>query len=262
MHQHNFIKRAILLILLSIIMVKSQAQVGLNFQGVARTTNNVVLASQSISLRLSILQGSENGIVEYSETKVVNTNAQGLFTAVIGETGAISTLGNFKNINWKNTPKFLKIEIDPSAGTNFVTMGTSQFQYSPYAILANNVAAENLLGIVPVNLGGTGVSSLDGLKTSLNINNISNIPDLDKPISSLTQKALDQKLQIKDTINLSTRIDSKLDRTELNKVLSLKDDVSNKSTAVDLGGASPSDILYPTQKAVKSYVDASKVASK
>jgi hypothetical protein len=32
--------------------------------------------------------------------------------------------------------------------------------------------------------------------------------------------------------------------------------VDNKSTATDLGNASPSDLLYPTQKAIKTYVDA------
>jgi hypothetical protein len=36
----------------------------------------------------------------------------------------------------------------------------------------------------------------------------------------------------------------------------LKENASNKSTAVDLGGTSPSDILFPTQKAVKDYVAA------
>jgi hypothetical protein len=39
--------------------------------------------------------------------------------------------------------------------------------------------------------------------------------------------------------------------------LTLKEDVSNKSTATNLGDASPSDVLYPSQKAVKSYVDVS-----
>jgi hypothetical protein len=32
--------------------------------------------------------------------------------------------------------------------------------------------------------------------------------------------------------------------------------VANKSTAVDLGNTSPSDDLYPSQSAVKTYVDA------
>ena len=136
--------------------INTYAQTGLNFQGVARTNNNIILASQPISLRLSILQGSASGNAEYVETRRVTTNAQGLFTAVIGDTGAISTLGNFTTINWRNTPKFLKIEMDVAAGNNFMTMGTTQFQYVAYAQFANSVDAENITGVVPRSSGGHG----------------------------------------------------------------------------------------------------------
>jgi hypothetical protein len=56
----------LLLCLFFIVMIKtnSQGQTGLNFQGVARSSNNVIIASQQISLRLSILQGSATGSVE------------------------------------------------------------------------------------------------------------------------------------------------------------------------------------------------------
>ena len=191
--------RILFFILLSIVMIKTNAQTGLNFQGVARTSNNVILASQAITIKLSILQGSATGTAEYTETRKVTTNAQGLFTAVIGDTGAISTLGNFATINWKSTPKFLKIEMDAAAGTNFITMGTTQFQYVAYAQFAKSVDAENLVGIVPVTLGGTGVNSLTGLKTALALNNVNNTTDLTKPISTLTQTALDLKLNAADT---------------------------------------------------------------
>jgi len=371
----NYLLKSFLFIQLFFILFNSNAQTGLNFQGVARTSNNVILASQQISLRLSILQGSATGIAEYVETRRVTTNAQGLFTAVIGDTGAISTLGNFTTINWKNTPKFLKIEMDAAAGNNFITIGTTQFQYVAYAQFAKSVDAENIVGIVPITLGGTGVNSLTGLKTALTLNNVSNTTDLAKPISTLTQTALDLKLNSadtvkyvkqtyadsvqltkfnlkdtvkyvkqtyadsslltklklsdtasmfsnrigKDTLNLSARINLKANITDvtsgldlkLNKVdtikftkqnysdsalltklkltdtasmlsnrigkdtlnlsarinlkanssdmtsgLLLKENASNKSTAVDLGGTSPSDILFPTQKAVKEYVTA------
>ena len=191
--------RILFFILLSIVMIKTNAQTGLNFQGVARTSNNVILASQAITIKLSILQGSVTGTAEYTETRKVTTNAQGLFTAVIGDTGAISTLGNFTTINWKLTPKFLKIEMDPAAGTNFITMGTTQFQYVAYAQFAKSVDAENIVGIVPVTSGGTGVNSLTGLKTALTLNNVNNTTDLAKPISTLTQTALDLKLNTADT---------------------------------------------------------------
>ena len=200
MRKNNINLRILFFILLSIIMIKTNAQNGLNFQGVARTTNNVILASQAITIKLSILQGSSTGTAEYTETRKVTTNAQGLFTAVIGDTGAISTLGNFTTINWKNTPKFLKIEMDAAAGNNFITIGTTQFQYVAYAQFAKSVDAENIVGIVPITLGGTGVNSLSGLKTALTLNNVSNTTDLAKPISTLTQTALDLKLNSADTV--------------------------------------------------------------
>jgi hypothetical protein len=212
-------------------MSNAQAQTGLNFQGVARTTNNVILASQAITIKLSILQGSSTGTLEYSEIREVITNAQGLFTTVIGDQGAISKLGNFTTINWKLSPKFLKIEMDAAAGTNFITMGTTQFQYVAYAQFAKSVDAENIVGIIPVALGGTGVNSLTGLKTALAIDKINNIADSSKPISKLTQAALDLKLNASDTSKYSkqTYTDSAL----LTK-LSIK---GNAATATKLATA-------------------------
>ena len=177
----------------------TSAQTGLNFQGVARTTNNVIIASQDITLKLSILQGSATGIPEYIEVRKVKTNAQGLFTAVIGDSETIITLGNFADIDWKLSPKFLKIEIDPLAGNNFINMGTTQFQYVAYAKFANSVNAENITGIVPVTKGGTGSNSLTTFKTSLALDKVNNTADTLKPVSKLTQSALDLKLNILDS---------------------------------------------------------------
>ena len=177
----------------------TSAQTGLNFQGVARTTNNVIIASQDITLKLSILQGSATGIPEYIEVRKVKTNAQGLFTAVIGDSETTITLGNFADIDWKLSPKFLKIEIDPFAGNNFINMGTTQFQYVAYAKFANSVNAENISGVVPVARGGTGASSLSTLKSNLSLDKVNNTADTLKPISKLTQSALDLKLNVVDS---------------------------------------------------------------
>ena len=312
MQKLNKLIKILCTFLLCIVIIKAQAQTGLNFQGVARTSNNIILASQPVSLRLSILQGSATGISEYVEIRRVTTNAQGLFTAVIGDTGSISTLGNFSTINWKNTPKFLKIEMDPAAGNNFISMGTTQFQYVAYAQLAKSVDADNITGIVPVSKGGTGASSLASLKSTLALDKVNNTADADKPISAKTQTALDLKLNAedtskytkqiwtdsalltkinssdtikyvkktytdsslltklritdtaamlsnrigKDTLNLSARVNAKANTSDVTTSLALKENASNKSSANDLGGLSPSDVLYPTQKAVKDYVTA------
>jgi hypothetical protein len=83
-----------------------------------------------------------------------------------------------------------------------------------------------------------------------------------------TSGMLSKYLRKTDTVTLSNRINGKLSTTDtsgmlvsylrradtatLSNRINLKEDVSNKSTATGLGG---SNILYPTQLAVKTYVD-------
>ena len=197
--RYNLYKKLCIIFLLTAFVNHLNAQTGLNFQGVARTTNNVIIASQDITLKLSIIRGNPTGITEYIEVRKVATNAQGLFTAVIGDSLTISTLGKFSDIDWKLSPKFLKIEIDPAAGSNFITMGTTQFQYVAYAKFANSVLAENISGIVPVGKGGTGTNSLSNLKSNLELDKVNNTADTSKPISISTQTALDLKLNRADS---------------------------------------------------------------
>ena len=197
--KYKFYKKLFLLLSLTTMITQLNAQTGLNFQGVARTTNNIIIASQDITLKLSIIRGNPTGITEYIEVRKVTTNAQGLFTAVIGDSLTMSTLGKFSDIDWKLNPKFLKIEMDPTAGSNFITLGTTQFQYVAYAKFANSVLAENISGIVPVSKGGTGTSSLSNLKLNLELDKVSNTADSSKPISTSTQTALDLKLNRADS---------------------------------------------------------------
>lgn len=199
MKKYKALNQFLMILIFVSFLTNLNAQTGLNFQGVARTASNAVIASQDITLKLSILQGSATGLTEYIEVRKVTTNAQGLFTAVIGDSFTISTLGKFSDIDWKLSPKFLKIEIDPAAGNNFITMGTTQFQFVAYAKFANSVLAENISGIVPVARGGTGSNSLTTLKSNLALDKVNNTADSSKPISNSTQSALDQKLNIIDS---------------------------------------------------------------
>lgn len=208
---------------------------GINFQGVGRNSSGAVLASTKISLRFSVIQSSETGTVEYVESKEVTTNAQGIFSVVIGDGTQISKTGNFSDINWKITSKYLKVEMDPAGGTSFVAMGTTRLQSVPFAYYANGVNADNVDGVLSASRGGTGVASISALKTALAIDQINNTSDLAKPISTATQAALDLKVST--------------------TTLALKENTANKSSATDLGGSSTNDILFPTQKAVKTYVD-------
>ena len=58
-----------------------------------------------------------------------------------------------------------------------------------------------------------------------------------------------------DIIDVNTSLGLKANSVDVVTGLSLKEDQINKSTATNLGGTAANDISYPTQKAVKVYVD-------
>lgn len=153
------ISKCILLLIFSIVTTSVFSQ-GINFQGVARSANGTIIASSNISLRLSIISKNVDATPEYIETKTVATNAQGIFSVVVGDATNAVVTGNFKNITWKDGIKFLKVEMDPAAGSNYINMGTTQLQFVPFSFYSLGVDATNITGILSVSNGGTGVTSL------------------------------------------------------------------------------------------------------
>ena len=81
-----------------LIAANAQMPKTINYQAVARNAAGQPLTSKTMKVRLSILKTASNSI--YSETRTITTNVSGLFNIEIGSTGALSTTGNFKTINW------------------------------------------------------------------------------------------------------------------------------------------------------------------
>ena len=189
----------------------SQAPNLLNYQGVARNSVGNPLPNQPMKLRLSVHNLSASGVVVFSETRSITTNAGGLFAVQIGSAGSTSSIGSISGINWQLGDKYLQVEIDPESNNNFSNLGTVQLISVPYAINANSATtAVNLSGIVSIANGGTGASSAAAAKTNLGLGNLDNTSDLLKPISTATQAALDLKATVADVNNLSTAMGSKL----------------------------------------------------
>jgi len=116
----------------------SQVPNKINYQAVARNSLGQFIANANINLRLTILSGSSTGTSVYSETRRVTTNNSGLFSVVIGGTGATSTTGNIATIDWSAGNMYLKVEADPVGGTSFVQLGTTELVSVPYALYAVN----------------------------------------------------------------------------------------------------------------------------
>jgi len=133
-------------LLLSVFLF-GQAPAEVNYQGVARNAKGNLLSNQSISLRLSIHDGSIDGPIVYQETRTLRTSNYGLFTVGIGSGGATSVTGTMSTVNWgSGGGKFLQIEMDPEGRNSFIHMGTSQLLTVPYAFYAEKAQPFGIAG--------------------------------------------------------------------------------------------------------------------
>jgi len=107
-----------------------------SYQAIIRNATGQALNSQSVSVRLSILQGSETGNAVYVETHTITTNAVGQIGLQVG--GGVVVSGQISQINWSSGPFFIKTETDPTGGINYTISSTSQLLSVPFALFSAN----------------------------------------------------------------------------------------------------------------------------
>lgn len=108
--------------------VLADAPLSFKYQAVLRDAEGQVRSEQSVSINISILQGSVDGDPVLVETHSTSTNAFGLINVDIGSVASLET------IDWSEGPFFISISLD---GTE---MGTSQLLSVPYALYARQSA--------------------------------------------------------------------------------------------------------------------------
>ena len=118
------------------ICVSAQAPDGFNYQASVRDGSGSLVVSQSVSFKFHIIQGTQTATPTYSETHATNTDDLGQVSLVIGQGNATS--GAFSSVDWSLGSYFLKIEVELSAGSGYVDLGTTQFMSVPYALYAQN----------------------------------------------------------------------------------------------------------------------------
>ena len=87
----------------------SQAPQAFKYQAAIRNSNGTHITNQAVSLKVSILEGSESGSLGYSETHLSVTNEFGLASFLIG-IGSVVT-GSFSSIDWATVDGSLCKEI-------------------------------------------------------------------------------------------------------------------------------------------------------
>ncbi|MBK9639567.1 MAG: hypothetical protein IPO63_17855 [Bacteroidetes bacterium] len=136
-----------LLLASTLVISTATAQVpqGISYQAIAFNAGGAPVVNGNVGVKISILDNSISGSVVYSETHTKPTNAQGLFNLNIGQ--GSPTTGTFSTINWATYTKFLKVEIDPNGGTNYVIVGINQLMSVPYALYSENTNSGNISGL-------------------------------------------------------------------------------------------------------------------
>src|SRR4051812_45829935 len=106
----------------ALLTAMAQAPAQINYQGIARNPGGNVFPNQSMTLRLTIHDGTAAGPVAYRETRNVTTNSFGLFYVAIGSPGATGVVGSVATVNWAAGGKYLQVEMDPNGGSSFINM--------------------------------------------------------------------------------------------------------------------------------------------
>jgi uncharacterized protein (TIGR02145 family) len=173
----------------------AQAPQKMSYQCVVRNANGVLVTNQSVGIRISILQGSSTGTVVYQETysPAPQTNANGLVSIEIG--GGVPVTGTFSSIDWSTGSYFLKTETDPTGGTNYTIVGTSQLLSVPYALYAQTAGSSGDAVKITGDQTIAGHKTFNGITTvttPINAMDAANKTYIDEQIELLQKKLLTQ----------------------------------------------------------------------
>jgi Repeat of unknown function (DUF5907) len=207
----------------------------------------------------------------------------------------ISKFSTFDSIVWDAELKSLIVAVNFDGATKYTTVSNQKLNFTPYALYAESVDYKNVrdspknLSQFNNDAGYLVPKDLDPLKSNIALNTKAiednqatndgkfivvnqTIADLDKKvktdITNINNTLVDHNNRINTTAadlsntanNLNSQIGSVRNLTEatantVNNLGGTYEYAGNKSPATDLGGGSPSDVLFPTQRAAKSYVD-------
>ena len=228
-------KLILVLFLLSSLSIYTQSPSNFTYQSVVRDGSGKLLSNKEISFRISVLKNSDAGQVVFEDEHSVTTNINGLATLIIGKGSGNDDLGE---IDWGDGSYFLKVEIDPQGGFNFIAEDTTQLLSVPYAMYSNSSGStititgqdyltisnneiivnkvdltDDVEGILPIENGGTGSSTapMVGVITAADAASARNVLGLSTVASSGSYNDLIDQLTAGTNIDITDGVISSTD---------------------------------------------------
>jgi hypothetical protein len=209
--------------------------------GLKANTSDV---TTSLGLKANILDVANSLGLKANESDV--TTRLGLKANASDMSTSLGLKANITDVN-----SGLALKVDKLAGKDLSTNDYTTTEKNKLAAISGinggdetTATIKTKLGITTLSGSNTGDQDLSSFSTITNLALKANTTDL---TSGLALKA--------NVSDVTTSLSLKANANDVVTGLSLKEDQLNKSAATNLGGTAANDILYPTQKAVKVYVD-------
>jgi hypothetical protein len=201
---------------------------------------------------------------------------------------------SFESIVWNANLKSLKVGVSYDGCQSFKQVTAQALTYTPYSLYAEAVEYKNVLNaptklsqfsndagfLIPNDLNplkvdmaamnqtiqatkqqtdstfsviNQSISSTENMITE----HTQSITDINTLLEDHQLQIYDNKNQINSAVNNLGGVQSQLNQTisTVNNLSGSYEVLDNKSSSPELGGANPSDVFYPTQRATKTYVD-------
>ena len=233
-------KKYLLSALLLLVSFIGFSQKGISYQAVILDPDKIVIPGQDITgqpyangnvwVKFTILSGNTTQFEEVQQTK---TDAYGLVNLLIGSVSSAS----FNALVWDATQKSLQVSVSFNQGATYTKVSDQQFSYNPYSLYAET--SGKLGGTLGIAGGGTGATTAVSARANLGLGNVDNTADVDKPISTATQAALNLKVNSSDvnnslalkanTADVTTSLETKVDKVT-GKELSTNDYTTAEKT--------------------------------
>jgi hypothetical protein len=218
---------------------------------------NAPLANKYICLKFSIIDNNSQS--EYIETVQTTTDEFGMVNLVIGTGVQIGGYASsFSNILWNANPKRLKVDLSTTGICSYYTEISNQpFTAVPFALYAVNSESAAALAALQATVTANATATTAALALKEDAANKSTTTTLGTsnvlfPTQNAVKTYVDTNISTVNTSNTALQATVAANATATTAALALKEDAANKSTTTTLG---TSNVLFPTQNAVKTYVD-------
>ena len=232
----------------------SQAQAS-NSTSIYKSFESIVWNSNVKSLKVSVSYDGCNSFKQVS-AQAFNYTPYALYAEAVDYKNvreAPTKLSQFSNDAGYLIPK----DLDPLKSD--IQTNSSKIEVANKSIADNKQASDASFLIV-----NQSITSIDTQVAA----NTTAIKETSNSIGTINSKLNDQQNQIVDNRNQITATSNTMNaqigglqgqinntNNTVNNLTGVAEMQSNKSTAINLGGANPSDQAYPSQKAAKAYVD-------